>query len=191
MKVQLAGRKSGRRRLSMIGRRCWGITILALALSISFPSRPVNAKSSNTPNQRKLFKNHHLLMAVTPEAIPPIDISPSGDAARSSHRFTLNEIVPFREVKEPPRSPDGSVPETLVEEITSVGAAVVEHATYLLEALAVLAVVVAIAISFVFLLAYIHVELGRLNAHETSIRGSPATTGEITKSSIDVPSRVS
>jgi hypothetical protein len=142
----------------MIGRRCWGITILALALPISFPSRPVD-----------LF----------------------GDAPQSPHLITLNETVPFGEVKEPRRSPDGSVPETLVEEITSVGAAVVEYATYLLEALAVLAVVVAIAISFVFLLAYIHVELGRLNARQTSIRGSPATTGEITKSSFDVSSRVS
>src|SRR4029077_3836763 len=115
---------------------------------------------SNTPNERKLFKNHHLLMALA--------------AARGD-----NEIVPFREVKEPRRSPDGSVPETPVEEITSVGAAGVEHAAYFLEALAVLAVVVAIAISFVFILAYIHVELGRLNAREISIRGSPATTSEI------------
>jgi dipeptidyl aminopeptidase/acylaminoacyl peptidase len=48
------------------------------------------------------------LSPATPEAIPHIDISPSGDAAQSPHPITLDEIVSFREVKEPRRSPDGS-----------------------------------------------------------------------------------
>ena len=59
----------------MMRRRCWGITVLALALPISFPSRPVDA---------------------------------SGTTAQSAHPITLDEIVSFREVKEPRRSPDGS-----------------------------------------------------------------------------------
>jgi hypothetical protein len=140
-------------------RRCWGITVLALALPISFPSRPVD---------------------------------PSGTAAQSAHPITLDEIMSFREVKEPRRSQEGSVPKTLVEEITYVGEAMVEHAKYLLEAFAVLAAMVAIAISLVFLLAYIHVELGCLPARDTSICGSLATADEISaKSSFDVSSRVS
>ena len=39
---------------------------------------------------------------------PQIDISAAANAAHSMHPITLDEIVSFREVKEPHRSPDGS-----------------------------------------------------------------------------------
>jgi len=42
------------------------------------------------------------------EAVPQIDVSAAANAGHAMHPITLDEIVSFREVKEPHRSPDGS-----------------------------------------------------------------------------------
>jgi dipeptidyl aminopeptidase/acylaminoacyl peptidase len=50
---------------------------------------------------------HHVASPLSQDA-PEIDISRHGRAAEARHPITLDEIVSFREVKEPLRSPDGS-----------------------------------------------------------------------------------